>query len=63
MNRFRALLKNTWWLWLLFAVVTVILFVLVGGVALAIVPICVFTFFYFAFVRYDEKGNHRENIR
>ncbi|RMF45042.1 MAG: hypothetical protein D6753_01155 [Planctomycetota bacterium] len=58
MNRYRALMKETWWLWLIF---------LVGGTAMAFVspvfwlsiPICIFTFFWFAFVRYDEDGNFK----
>lgn len=58
MNRIKALLRNTWWLWLL----------LYGGLiglsfvdraALACIPICVFVMVYFAFVRYDAEGNHR----
>ncbi len=60
MKRYSALLKKTWWLWLAFAAITVALCLLVGPVSLFIVPICVFTFFYFAIVRYDEHGNHRE---
>jgi hypothetical protein len=58
MARFSALLKETWWLWLLFAV---------GGTALSLFslvfivtfPICLFTFFWFAFVRYDAEGNFK----
>ncbi|MFK7737759.1 MAG: hypothetical protein AB8B50_17125 [Pirellulaceae bacterium] len=58
MARFSALLKETWWLWLLFAA---------GGTALSFFspvfvvtfPICIFTFFWFAFVRYDAEGNFK----
>jgi len=58
MKRIRALLRTTWWLWL----------ILFGGLgvlsafekaALICVPLCVFVFFYFAFVRFDEHGHRR----
>ena len=35
----------------------VLLTVFVSRVFLAIFPICIATFFYFAYVRYDEDGN------
>ena len=58
MDRFRALMRETWWLWLLF---------LVGGtgasflspIFLVTFPICIFTFFWFAYVRYDEEGKFK----
>ncbi len=58
MLRFKALLQETWWLWIVF---------LAGGtlmswfslVFLLTFPICAFVFFWFAFVRYDEDGNFR----
>jgi hypothetical protein len=56
MQRYRALLKETWWLWLI---------LLVGGTGMSYVskiflltfPICLIVFFWFAYVRYDEDGN------
>ena len=58
-KRFRALLQNTWWLWLLFAAVGVGLGVFAGKIGLVLIPICVFTFFWFAYLRYDDSGNPR----
>lgn len=56
--RFKSLLKETWWLWLLFAVGGVVMssFSLVFA---AIFPISIFTFFWFAYIRYDEDGNFK----
>lgn len=58
MLRYKALIKETWWLWALF---------LVGGsvmtwlslVFLLTFPICIIIFLWFGFVRYDEEGNFR----
>lgn len=58
MARYLALMKNTWWMWLL----------LLGGggllsyfdkVFLVTFPICIFTFFWFAYIRYDDDGNFK----
>ncbi len=58
MGRFRALFKETWWLWLLFATGGVMMS-FVSPVFLTIFPICIFTFFWFAYVRYDDEGNFK----
>ena len=58
MGRFKALMRETWWLWILF---------LVGGTIMSFVstvfvvtfPICIFTFFWFAYIRYDEDGTFK----
>ena len=60
MKRFLGLLRTTWWLWLVFAGLAVPLIVFVDPVFWVTVPIYAFTFFYFAFMRFDEQGNHRE---
>lgn len=59
MNQIKALLRTTWWLWLL-------LFAGIGGLAryvepavLVMLPLCVIIFFYFAFGRFDENGERR----
>lgn len=58
MGRFQALLKETWWLWLLFLAGGTILSYL-SPVFLVTFPICIFTFFWFAFIRYDDQGNFK----
>jgi hypothetical protein len=58
MNRFRALLRETWWLWLLFfGFGTVMSFL--SPVFLLTFPISIFTFFWFAYIRYDEDGTFK----
>lgn len=53
-----ALLRNTWWLWIaVFAGLIGLSFV--ERAALLCIPICLFVMVYFAYVRYDEHGNHR----
>jgi hypothetical protein len=58
MQRFKALMKETWWLWTLF-VVGGTLMSWVSLVFLLTFPVCIFVFFWFAFVRYDDDGNFR----
>ncbi|GIW99476.1 MAG: hypothetical protein KatS3mg111_2809 [Pirellulaceae bacterium] len=58
MGRFRALWKETWWLWLVFLSAAVGLG-LFSRVFWLLVPISIFTFFWFAFIRYDEEGNFK----
>lgn len=58
MNRFSALLSETWWLWLIFLVMGVALSML-SLVFLVTFPICIFTFFWFAYIRYDDEGNFK----
>jgi len=59
-KRCQALFRDTWWLWLAFAVVG-------GGLALfspifwLTFPVCAVTFVRFAFVQYDEDGNFVSN--
>jgi hypothetical protein len=57
MKRYRAFLKETWWLWCLFVVLALLLIVLVHPIFLVILPMMLVNFFYFALVRYDEDGN------
>jgi hypothetical protein len=61
MKALMALLRGTWWLWLLFVVASVVLSELVDPVFWVMLPICAVTIVYFAFVRYDEHGNRRES--
>ena len=58
MDRFKSLWRETWWLGLLFtAFGTVMSF---GSlVFLLMFPISIFTFFWFAYIRYDENGTFK----
>ncbi|MCA9131248.1 MAG: hypothetical protein KDB22_29390 [Planctomycetales bacterium] len=59
MERFKALAIETWWLWLVFLVFGSVLSALLSSVFLLTFPICIFTFFWFAYVRYDDEGNFK----
>ncbi len=58
MARFKALIRETWWLWVLFAVFGAGMSFL-HPVFLLMFPISIFTFFWFAYIRYDEDGDFR----
>lgn len=58
MDRYRSLIRETWWLWLLFLAGGTVMSML-SRVFLVTFPICIFTFFWFAFIRYDDEGNFR----
>lgn len=59
MGRFKSLLRDTWWLWLLFVVGGLIASTLISPIFLLIFPVSIFTFFWFAYIRYDEEGNFK----
>jgi hypothetical protein len=57
MKRYKAFFKETWWLWCIYLVATLMLVLFVHKIFLAIIPMMVVNFFYFALVRYDDDGN------
>jgi len=57
MKRYRTLIKDTWWLWTVFASVIIFMVTCISPIFLALIPMLVIVFFYFAFVRYDDEGN------
>jgi len=59
MKRLRALLRSTWWLFAIFLTATAV-GTYFHKASLAMVPITLFLFFYFAFVRFDADGNRRD---
>ena len=60
-KRLEGLLRDTWWLWLAFIVIAVVMTILVSKVFLVTFPILVVSFFYYAGIRYDDTGNHKED--
>lgn len=51
-------MRETWWLWLVFAVFgTAMSFA--SWVFLLTFPISIFTFFWFAYIRYDDDGSFK----
>ncbi len=59
MQRFRSLIKETWWLWIVFGLFGTAGALFLSKVFLLMFPISVFTFFWFAYIRYDEDGNFK----
>jgi uncharacterized membrane protein YhaH (DUF805 family) len=57
MKRYRAFLKETWWLWCIYVAITLVLVLFIHLIFLAVLPMMLVNFFYFALVRYDEDGN------
>ena len=57
MKRFKAVWKDTGWLWSVFFLVLVGLMTFVSLVFLAAIPLLIVIFIYFSLVRYDEDGN------
>jgi uncharacterized membrane protein len=57
MKRYTKFLKQTWWLWLTYVLITVLLILLVSPIFWAVIPMMVVNFFYFAHVRYNEDGD------
>jgi len=58
MARFKALIQETWWLWIVFGLFGGVMAFL-SPVFLLMFPISIFTFFWFAYIRYDEDGNFK----
>ena len=56
MKRFEAVFNETWWLWIGLSVFGLVMSA-VHFSFLAVFPISLFAFLYFAYVRYDEDGN------
>ena len=58
-KRLEGLLRDTWWLWLMFIVIGVTMTILVSNVFLVTFPMLVVSFFYYAGIRYDDTGAHK----
>ena len=59
MKRFEVLWRKTWWLWVGLIAFGLFAGIRFGGLFFIIVPIAMFSFVYFAMVRFDENGNHK----
>ena len=56
MKRFRGLLRDTWWLWIVLVGGGIVAGTLISFVFFSAIPISLFAFFYFALMRYDDDG-------
>ncbi len=59
MDRYRALLKETWWLWIVLTVFGLAMSLLISNVFLLTLPISLITFLWFGFVRFDGNGDFK----
>lgn len=57
MKRFTGFLKQTWYLWTAYIVVTVLLITFVSSIFWAVIPMMIVNFLYFALVRYNDDGD------
>lgn len=61
-NQLGGLWRDTWWVWVGFVAITVILGVTVGMFFYLLIPCLPVPFAYFAFNRYDEDGNEKADL-
>lgn len=59
LNRLVGLGRDTWWLWLLFLIVSIVFTAAVDRLFLVTFPVLAFAFVYYAIMRYDDDGNHK----
>ncbi len=57
-----GLWRDTWWLWVGFAVLTIGFSFIVGPFFLLLLPCLPIPFVYFAINRYDEDGNEKADL-
>lgn len=57
MKRYKKFLKQTWYIWLTFIIVTTLLIMYVSPIFVAVIPMMLVIFIYFALVRYNDDGD------
>lgn len=60
MRRMIACMRETWWLWLVFFGGCTAMTICLDRVFVITYPVCIFTFVYFAMMRFDDQGNKVE---
>ncbi len=56
MKRFKSILRDTWWAWVILIGGGIVGGWLVSPIFYSAIPISIFAFFYFGLMRYDENG-------
>jgi len=56
MKRFRSIIRDTWWAWVILIGGGIVGGIMVSAIFYSAIPISVFAFFYFGLMRYDENG-------
>ena len=59
MNQIRGLLRDTWWLWLVFSAFVILAMILFTTFYAVCFPFLVGMMIYFALMRYDKNGEYR----
>ena len=59
MKRFLGLWRDTWLMWIVLLTGGVLAGAFIKAVFFFTIPISMFSFFYFGWMRYDEDGSHR----
>ncbi len=62
MQQIKGMLRDTWWLWLIFCVMTTFLVFLISPFFALIYPVLLVVLVYFALGRYDEHGQERQDF-
>lgn len=57
MDRYAALIRDTWWMWIILLLFGVVLGFCFSRIFFIAIPICFFAFIYFGLMRYDADGN------
>lgn len=57
MKRFAAIIRETWWVWLILVGGGIVAGSLLSPIFFMAIPISIFSFIYFAVMRYDDDGN------
>jgi hypothetical protein len=61
-NQLGGLWRDTWWVWVAFLAITIVLGTTVGAFFYLLIPCLPVPFAYFAFNRYDEQGNEKADL-
>ena len=59
MERFKGMWRETWWVWLILVGFGLAMAIFLHPVFYTSIPISIFSFIYFMFMRYDEDGNNK----
>ncbi len=59
MERLKGMWRETWWVWVILVSFGVGMAIFLDPIFYTSIPIVIFSFIYFMFMRYDEHGNNK----